>query len=95
MSSSCTADVSIDGTAVSLAVPDGDRLLPVIVRELDAAGILVRRATGVPPTLDDVFLALTGRTLHEAGEGTDAADEASALEAAPAASDDSTTGVRS
>ena len=27
------------------------------------------RATGVPPTLDDVFLALTGRTLREAGEG--------------------------
>ena len=29
----------------------------------------VARATGVPPTLDDVFLALTGRTLREAGEG--------------------------
>ena len=28
-----------------------------------------RAATGVPPTLDDVFLALTGRTLREAGEG--------------------------
>lgn len=56
-------------------MPDGDRLLPVIVRELDAAGILVRRATGVPPTLDDVFLALTGRTLREAGEGTADASE--------------------
>ena len=32
-------------------------------------GIRVARATGVPPTLDDVFLALTGRTLREAGEG--------------------------
>ena len=30
---------------------------------------MVRTATGVPPTLDDVFLALTGRTLREAGEG--------------------------
>lgn len=72
-----TAAVSLDGDSVSLAVPEGDRLLPVIVRELDAAGILVRRATGVPPTLDDVFLALTGRTLREAGEGSsDAASEA-------------------
>ncbi|MBW8763338.1 MAG: ATP-binding cassette domain-containing protein [Microbacterium sp.] len=71
-----TAAVSLDGDSVSLAVPEGDRLLPVIVRELDAAGILVRRATGVPPTLDDVFLALTGRTLREAGEGSsDAASE--------------------
>ena len=90
-----TAEVTVDGSAISLAVPDGDRLLPVVVRELDAAGILARRATGVPPTLDDVFLALTGRTLREAGEGTDAADETSATEAAPAASDNSTTGARS
>ena len=39
------------------------------MRALDDAGIQVARATGVPPTLDDVFLALTGRTLREAGEG--------------------------
>ena len=72
------AAVSLDGDSLSLAVPDGDRLLPVIVRELDAAGILVRRATGVPPTLDDVFLALTGRTLREAGEGSADASESDA-----------------
>ncbi|MBT2483390.1 MULTISPECIES: ABC transporter ATP-binding protein [unclassified Microbacterium] len=84
-----TAEVSLDGDAVSLAVPDGDALLPVIVRELDAAGILVRRATGVPPTLDDVFLALTGRTLREAGEGTDAAGEASDPGASTADADQS------
>ncbi|MDQ0642596.1 ABC transporter ATP-binding protein [Microbacterium murale] len=62
--------------ALSLTAPNGDRLLPVIVRELDAAGIIVDSATGVPPTLDDVFLALTGRTLREAGEGADAETEA-------------------
>ncbi|MFB4349999.1 ATP-binding cassette domain-containing protein [Microbacterium sp. CR_7] len=71
------AEVTIDDDAVSLAAPEGDRLLPRIVRELDAAGILVRRATGVPPTLDDVFLALTGRTLREAGEGDASASESS------------------
>lgn len=65
------AEAALDGATVSLAVPDGDRLLPLIVRELDAAGISVRSATGVPPTLDDVFLSLTGRTLREAGEGED------------------------
>jgi ABC-type multidrug transport system ATPase subunit len=54
---------------VAVTAPDGDALLPAAVRELDAAGIRVVRATGVPPTLDDVFLALTGRTLREAGEG--------------------------
>jgi ABC-2 type transport system ATP-binding protein len=38
----------------------------------------VARATGVPPTLDDVFLALTGRTLREAGEGEPTEEEADA-----------------
>ncbi|HEX5335086.1 MAG TPA: ATP-binding cassette domain-containing protein [Propionicimonas sp.] len=52
-----------------LTAPAGDALLPSLVRALDAAGISVARASGVPPTLDDVFLALTGRTLREAGEG--------------------------
>ena len=58
-----------DGPALILTAPDGDSLLPAAVRALDAADISVVRATGVPPTLDDVFLALTGRTLREAGEG--------------------------
>ncbi|WP_217181165.1 ATP-binding cassette domain-containing protein [Streptomyces sp. AC495_CC817] len=85
------AEISLDGDSVSLAVPDGDRLLPVVVRELDAAGILVRRATGVPPTLDDVFLALTGRTLRDAGEG--ASD--TGADADPATAATTQTGVLS
>ena len=56
--------------SLTLTAPHGDALLPTAVRALDAAGLTVTRATGVPPTLDDVFLALTGRTLREAGEGT-------------------------
>lgn len=70
------ARIDQDETSLSLTVPNGDRLLPVVVRDLDAAGISVRSATGVPPTLDDVFLALTGRTLREAGEGSDAETDA-------------------
>ncbi|MCR2825083.1 ATP-binding cassette domain-containing protein [Microbacterium sp. zg.Y909] len=58
-----------DAASLTLTVPDGDRLLPAAIRALDEAGIAVTRATGVPPTLDDVFLALTGRTLRDAGEG--------------------------
>jgi len=64
-----------DATSLGVTVPDGDELLPAAVRALDAAGLTVARATGVPPTLDDVFLALTGRTLREAGEGADAVEE--------------------
>ncbi|BDZ55580.1 ABC transporter ATP-binding protein [Agromyces marinus] len=50
---------------VSVTAPSGDGLLPAAIRALDAAGLGVRTATGVPPTLDDVFLALTGRALRE------------------------------
>lgn len=67
-------DVHRDGDTITLTAPDGDALLPAAVRALEAVGITVARATGVPPTLDDVFLALTGRTLREAGEG-EPADE--------------------
>ena len=86
-------EVRRDEASVVLTAPEGDALLPAAVRALDAAGLSVRTATGVPPTLDDVFLALTGRTLREAGEGepvdeekteanTDASDEASVMEGA-------------
>ncbi len=62
-------DVRSEGSGVIITAPDGNALLPAAVRALDAAGIVVRAASGVPPTLDDVFLALTGRTLRDAGEG--------------------------
>ncbi len=87
------AEVTVEDSEISLAVPEGDRLLPVVVRELDAAGITVHRATGVPPTLDDVFLALTGRTLREAGEGTEAAVDSP--DPAPSLSGNDMTGVHS
>jgi ABC-2 type transport system ATP-binding protein len=64
-----------DEASIVVTAPDGDSLLPAAVRALDAAGLSVARATGVPPTLDDVFLALTGRTLREAGEGGNDAGE--------------------
>lgn len=80
------------GPVVALTAPDGDALLPAAVRALDAAGLGVVRATGVPPTLDDVFLALTGRTLREAGEGTATDETEQSDDAGDAAS--VTTGAR-
>jgi ABC-2 type transport system ATP-binding protein len=68
-------DVTRQDATLTLTAPEGDALLPAAVRALDAAGIRTARATGVPPTLDDVFLALTGRTLREAGEGEPVQDE--------------------
>jgi len=68
-------EVRRDDVTVTVTASGGDALLPAAVRALDAAGLTVRTATGVPPTLDDVFLALTGRTLREAGEGEGEAEQ--------------------
>lgn len=59
-------EAEIDGGVLTITAQDGHALLPTAVRALDAEGLVVRSATGVPPTLDDVFLALTGRTLRDA-----------------------------
>jgi ABC-2 type transport system ATP-binding protein len=53
------------GIAVSARVDQGRQLLPVVLRELDADGVTVRAAEVRVPTLDDVFLSLTGRSLRE------------------------------
>jgi ABC-2 type transport system ATP-binding protein len=56
-------DLAVDGDAVRLRVPRGDTALPLLLRAVDAAGhglasVAVRR-----PSMDDVFLSLTGRPL--------------------------------
>lgn len=56
------------GTTVTVPVLAADEALPVIVRSLDAAGLPPRVATLHQPTLDDVFLKLTGRSLREEGQ---------------------------
>jgi ABC-2 type transport system ATP-binding protein len=45
----------------SIAAPAGSKLLPIIVRALDDAGVAVEDLSLRRPTLDEVFLALTGR----------------------------------
>jgi ABC-2 type transport system ATP-binding protein len=72
---------SVDGSIVTLTAPGGDRALPRWIRELGDAGLDVVAATHRQPTLDDVFLALTGRSLREEA----AAPEPAAPESEPAA----------
>jgi ABC-2 type transport system ATP-binding protein len=51
-----------------LTVHHGDRMLPRLLRALETeAGIRVETTTLRQPTLDDVFLALTGRSLRDEG----------------------------
>jgi ABC-2 type transport system ATP-binding protein len=54
-----------DGTTIRFHVPHGGEVLPALLRELDSAAA-DPLAVGVHrPTLDDVFLTLTGRSLRE------------------------------
>jgi ABC-2 type transport system ATP-binding protein len=57
----------------SLAAPGGAKLLPLIVRALDAAGVPVEDIALRRPTLDEVFLALTGHTTTTTAPEEDAA----------------------
>ncbi len=50
---------------LKLYVERGEQALPAILRSLDGAGVGVREITLAQPTLDDVFLKQTGRSLRE------------------------------
>ena len=50
-------------------VDDGPAALPELLRRFDAAQIVLRGISLSEPTLDDVFLAKTGRSLRDSGAG--------------------------
>jgi ABC-2 type transport system ATP-binding protein len=54
-----------DEVRLEVRARQGNRLLPGLLQELSAARIQVRAAESGQPTLDDVFLSLTGRSLRE------------------------------
>lgn len=51
-----------------LQVDNGEQSLPLILRLFDSSGFEVSEISLSRPTLDDVFLKKTGRSLREAGE---------------------------
>jgi ABC-2 type transport system ATP-binding protein len=55
-------------TLTGEAAAAGERAVPALVRRLDAAGLAPVAVTHRQPTLDDVFLTLTGRSLREEGQ---------------------------
>ena len=59
-------DINQEDNIASIMVEDGAPLMVQIVRSLDAEDITVANMAVRQPTLDDVFLALTGRTAEEA-----------------------------
>ena len=59
-------DVTVEDGKVVVTVREGEALLPEFIRRLHERGVEVATASVWRPTLDDVFLGLTGRSLREA-----------------------------
>lgn len=68
-----TSEVTADGQILSVRTADAETALPTFLRLLDQHSIAVARANLGRPSLDDVFLALTGRRLDESGDATETA----------------------
>jgi ABC-2 type transport system ATP-binding protein len=65
--------VEAEGT-LRLTVEHGEQALPMLLRVLDGAGITMTSINLSRPTLDDVFLTLTGRSLRDDSPGGTAAE---------------------
>lgn len=57
-----------DEQGVQLVVDDGEHTLPALMRLLDGQALHIRTIAMSRPTLDDVFLRLTGRSLRETND---------------------------
>ncbi|MEU6068672.1 ATP-binding cassette domain-containing protein [Streptomyces sp. NPDC047082] len=67
-------EVTVVADTVRFRVPRGDAALPQLLRSLDGHGITMASVKVSRPTLDDVFLSLTGRSLRD-GEAAPEARE--------------------
>ncbi|MEU7030000.1 ATP-binding cassette domain-containing protein [Streptomyces sp. NPDC015232] len=70
------ADISVEEHTRKLTVPvsGGARLLAEVIRDLDAVGVEIDDIGLRRPTLDDVFLSLTGHAAEQADEDEPPAD---------------------
>ncbi|MGD0392890.1 MAG: ATP-binding cassette domain-containing protein [Acidimicrobiales bacterium] len=64
-------EIGADGDQVRLYVEDSSAALPRILRLLDSEHIGIKSMSVSEPTLDDVFLRQTGRSLRDAGATED------------------------
>jgi ABC-2 type transport system ATP-binding protein len=58
-------DVAASDEDLRLTVEHGEEALPALLRTLDGAGMTISSISLSRPTLDDVFLTLTGRSLRD------------------------------
>lgn len=57
--------ISTEGNDVRLHIKNGDRAMPEVLRLLDANNLIAQNIILSKPSLDDVFLKYTGRSLRE------------------------------
>ena len=58
-------DYTIDGTEIRIRVEEGERATPAIIESLVSRGYRIRSVELVRPSLEQVFLTLTGRSIRE------------------------------
>ena len=58
-------DISTIKDKIRLYVKSGEEALPLILRTIDGAGINIKTISLAHPSLDDVFLHFTGRSLRD------------------------------
>lgn len=58
-------DATVDGGRIRLSVTGAEGVLPAVVNAADADGFAVRDLSVYQPTLEDVFIKLTGKELRE------------------------------
>jgi ABC-2 type transport system ATP-binding protein len=76
--------VEVSRAQVSGRVRRAGRAVPALLRDLESAGVTLESVEVHRPTLDDVFLTLTGRSLRDAEEGSGEPAEAALGDDVPA-----------
>jgi ABC-2 type transport system ATP-binding protein len=61
-----SSEPAVDGRTARFRTPDGAAALPALLRAMDADAVAMTSVEVRRPSLDDVFLELTGRTLRDA-----------------------------
>lgn len=59
------ASIKTHDNAVHLTIKDGEKMMPDLLRAMDSKNLVAQTVTLSRPSLDDVFLKYTGRSLRE------------------------------
>ena len=59
-------EARVEGDSIRLYVEDGTQVMPKVFDLLEARNVAIERVSLAQPSLDDVFLTQTGRTLRDA-----------------------------